>query len=166
MTAAVGIFATAYGWDIFLVEYGIVPFILLQGYGFIAFIIIMSLRLMGQVIEAKKQVRRLNIELERRVKERTADLTTTNQELVKARDAAQVANQAKSVFLANMSHELRTSLNAILDHSQILSRDLSLTPEQKHGVNAVNRSGDHLLTLINSVLEMSKIEAGARSARS
>ena|GEM_PF-1693771 len=81
-------------------------------------------------------------------------------ELMSAKDAAEAANRAKTVFLANMSHELRTPLNAILGHAQIISRDRSLRPEQNDGIRAINRSGDHLLTLINSVLEMSKIEAG------
>ena len=81
-------------------------------------------------------------------------------DLIDARDAAEAANRAKSVFLANMSHELRTPLNAILGHAQIMSRNPSLQPDQRIAVKSINKSGDHLLTLINSVLEMSKIEAG------
>jgi PAS domain S-box-containing protein len=308
LTVAVGIFAATYAWDIFLVEYDIVPFILLQQYGFLAFIVIMSLHLSGQAVEAEKQVRRLNLELEQRVEDRTAELSNAKNlaeaavkelqksetrlnhvlrsaglamwefdlqtretavtdmfphllgydpseildesgrkwrgykighqslaasllhpddkewyaekfgelisgnekfdveyrllkangqwnwirdhgkivkwdnsgkpllaygvvididkmkhlqlELINAKDSAEAANRAKSTFLANMSHELRTPLNAILGHAQIMSRDQSLKPDMCHSIEAVNRSGDHLLVLINNVLEMSKIEAG------
>jgi signal transduction histidine kinase/DNA-binding NarL/FixJ family response regulator len=81
-------------------------------------------------------------------------------EAEKARQAAEEANRAKSVFLANMSHELRTPLNAILGFAQLMTRDPSLTAEQKENLETISRSGEHLLTLINDVLEMSKIEAG------
>ncbi|NIV34652.1 MAG: PAS domain S-box protein [Anaerolineae bacterium] len=81
-------------------------------------------------------------------------------ELQQARRAAEAANQAKSVFLANMSHELRTPLNAILGFTQLMDRDPNLTAEQQENLGIINRSGEHLLALINDVLEMSKIEAG------
>jgi len=81
-------------------------------------------------------------------------------ELQKARDASEAANKAKSAFLANMSHELRTPLNAILGFSQILSNSPNLNPGQKENLQIINRSGEHLLTLINDILDMSKIEAG------
>ena len=81
-------------------------------------------------------------------------------ELEKARDAAEAANRAKSEFLANMSHELRTPLNAILGFTQIMSHDTLLNLQNREYVNIINRSGQHLLDLINDVLEMSKIEAG------
>ena len=74
--------------------------------------------------------------------------------------AAESANQAKSVFLANMSHELRTPLNAILGFSELMYRDPALNADQRENLETINRSGQHLLTLINDVLEMSKIEAG------
>ena len=73
---------------------------------------------------------------------------------------AEAANRAKSLFLANMSHELRTPLNAILGFSQLMARDVTATSEQKSSLGIINRSGEHLLNLINDVLEMSKIEAG------
>ncbi|PSF37869.1 hybrid sensor histidine kinase/response regulator [Aphanothece hegewaldii CCALA 016] len=77
-----------------------------------------------------------------------------------AKEKADTANQAKSEFLANMSHELRTPLNAILGFTQVLNRDNSLNKEQQENLNIINRSGEHLLILINDILEMSKIEAG------
>jgi signal transduction histidine kinase/FixJ family two-component response regulator len=76
------------------------------------------------------------------------------------KEAAVTANRAKSAFLANMSHELRTPLNAILGFAQLLSRGQNLDPEQKENVQTITRSGTHLLSLINDVLDMSKIEAG------
>ena len=72
----------------------------------------------------------------------------------------QQANRAKSVFLANMSHEIRTPMNAILGFSQLMLRDQDLTPRQCQYLATINRSGEHLLALINDILEMSKIEAG------
>ncbi|MBE9010288.1 response regulator [Pseudanabaenaceae cyanobacterium LEGE 13415] len=75
-------------------------------------------------------------------------------------EAAEAANRAKSMFLSNMSHELRTPLNVILGFSQLLLRGGSLTTQQKEYLDTINRGGEHLLTLINDVLEMSKIEAG------
>jgi signal transduction histidine kinase/NO-binding membrane sensor protein with MHYT domain/DNA-binding NarL/FixJ family response regulator len=80
-----------------------------------------------------------------------------------AKEVADAANRAKSEFLANMSHELRTPLNAILGFTQLLHRDRSLSQEHQQYTNIINRSGEHLLGLINDILEMSKIEAG-RSA--
>ncbi|MEG3894254.1 MULTISPECIES: PAS domain S-box protein [unclassified Microcoleus] len=81
-------------------------------------------------------------------------------ELLKSKENAEVANRAKSQFLASMSHELRTPLNAILGFSQVMARNSSITEEQKEYIEIINRSGEHLLELINDVLSMSKIEAG------
>jgi signal transduction histidine kinase/CheY-like chemotaxis protein len=91
--------------------------------------------------------------LEQKVSQRTA-------ELAEATRLAQAANLAKSTFLANMSHELRTPLNAILGFSQLISRSRSLPPEHQENLGIITRSGEHLLTLINQVLDLSKIEAG------
>ncbi|NJP10410.1 MAG: CHASE2 domain-containing protein [Leptolyngbyaceae cyanobacterium RU_5_1] len=81
-------------------------------------------------------------------------------ELQHAKEAAEGSNRAKSEFLANMSHELRTPLNAILGFTQIMSHDPLLQPDYRDYSNIINRSGQHLLELINEVLEMSKLEAG------
>lgn len=109
---------------------------------------------------AEDEVRRLNAELESRVADRTQKIEQTNLELAQARDAAEAANQAKSIFLANMSHELRTPLNAVLGFSELMARDLAASPDQREHLEVINRSGQHLLAMINDVLDLSKIEAG------
>ncbi len=93
--------------------------------------------------------------------------TQAEEELLLAKKTAEqakleseAANKAKSSFLANMSHELRTPLNGILGYTQILARDKTLTDKQQEGISIIQRSGDYLLTLINDVLDLSKIEAG------
>ncbi len=90
-------------------------------------------------------------------------LDRQNQELAKAKEAAEAANYAKSVFLANMSHELRTPLNSILGFSQVMYRDTSISYKQKETLRIINQSGEHLLALINDVLEITKIEAGKKT---
>ncbi|MGL6338428.1 MAG: sensor histidine kinase, partial [Waterburya sp.] len=87
-------------------------------------------------------------------------LEKSSQQLQLKAQEAEAANLAKSSFLAHMSHELRTPLNAILGFSQLMWRDESITTQQQESLEMINRSGEHLLNLINDVLEMSKIEAG------
>ena len=104
-------------------------------------------------------------ELEQRVQLRTQELADSrdealaaNEQLLQARDAAEMANRAKSIFLANISHELRTPLNGILGYAQILLRQ-DINSTQKDSIKIIQRSGKYLLTLINDILDLSKIEA-------
>lgn len=109
-------------------------------------------RMAEQLRESFTALERTNEELEKRVEHRTAELKA-------AKEAADTANQAKSEFLANMSHELRTPLNGILGYAQILQRDKTATPKQQDGLSIIRQCGSHLLTLINDILDIAKIEA-------
>jgi signal transduction histidine kinase/ActR/RegA family two-component response regulator len=105
-----------------------------------------------QLRESFTTLEKTNEVLEQRVAERTTELQT-------AKETADSANSAKSDFLANMSHELRTPLNGILGYAQILGRDPAASRQQKDGLNIIQQCGNHLLTLINDILDISKIEA-------
>ncbi|HEX7911434.1 MAG TPA: ATP-binding protein [Paraburkholderia sp.] len=102
---------------------------------------------------AEEELRRYREHLEDMIRERTAELAV-------AKELADTANQAKSDFLAHMSHEVRTPLNGILGYAQILKRDKSLDQRQADGITVIQRSGEHLLAIINDILDMAKIEAG------
>jgi predicted ATPase/signal transduction histidine kinase/DNA-binding NarL/FixJ family response regulator len=104
--------------------------------------------------------------LETKVQQRTLELQENNlrlqaeiHERQRAEEAAEAANRAKSEFLANMSHELRTPLNGILGYTQIFKKYKNLTDQQKNGIGIIHQCGEHLLTLINDILDLSKIEA-------
>ncbi len=102
---------------------------------------------------AEDELRKHREHLEDLVKQRT-------EQLAEAKARAEAANRAKSTFLANMSHELRTPLNAVLGFSRLLKNDPGVTPPQLESLDVVVRSGEHLLKLINNVLDMAKIESG------
>lgn len=118
-------------------------------------------------IEAEKALHKANEWLEERVAQRTAELATANRELreeVNIRKAAEreaaAANAAKTQFLAGVSHEIRTPLNAIIGYSQILQQQTNIADKQQLAIRTISQSGNHLLTLIDDILDLSKIEAG------
>ena len=134
--------------------------IYLANLGFLAINLSFAFMISSRYKQMSKEIKELNEGLEQKVEERTHELILAERDAVIAKTKAENANRAKSLFLANMSHELRTPLNAILGFSQLTTRDPRLIESAKENLSIINRSGEHLLDLINSVLEMSKIEAG------
>ena len=134
-----------------------------------------AIRRMGtHIADREDQLHSAYQVLERRVAERTSALQDSNARLLRqieetrkteealrlANEQAQQANRAKSEFLSNMSHELRTPLHGVLGYAQILRRDAATSPGQRENLEAIERCGQHLLTLINDILDLTKIEAG------
>ncbi|NLG17155.1 MAG: PAS domain S-box protein [Fibrobacter sp.] len=109
--------------------------------------------------KAEMELKKYREHLEDLVALRTGELSETNKQLQKAKEAAEAANRAKSRFLANMSHELRTPLNAIIGYAQLFERDSTLNEHQQTGIEIMKSSGEHLLALISDILDLSKIEA-------
>lgn len=109
--------------------------------------------LYAQVKRKTAELQASNERLEQQVEERTAELRI-------AKETADAANRAKSDFLSSMSHELRTPLNGILGYAQVLERLPELPEKARDGVEVIKKSGNYLLTLINDVLDLAKIEAG------
>jgi signal transduction histidine kinase/FixJ family two-component response regulator len=151
--AAIAITGTHNGTGTFAGEDGTPSLVLLQ-----TFILVVALTgyvllaVLNENRQAATNLRKANDELEERVAERTTELQV-------AKEMADSANNSKSEFLANMSHELRTPLNGILGYAQILQRSEPLTDKGRKGVDIIYQCGSHLLTLINDVLDLSKIEA-------
>jgi signal transduction histidine kinase/FixJ family two-component response regulator len=117
-------------------------------------VLIQAFNEMLETIDAQnKNLLEVNKSLEGKVRRRTT-------ELERAKETAESANRAKSVFLANMSHEIRTPMNAVLGFAQLLEKDVSLSADARSKVGTIMKSGEHLLSIINDILEMSRIEAG------
>jgi signal transduction histidine kinase/CheY-like chemotaxis protein len=122
----------------------------------IGFTAVTLLMLTGRTLKTELTIQTRTVELENARQQ----LTQQNLNLSLALKKARQATQAKNLFLANMSHELRTPLNAIMGFSQLLVRQTSLTEAQKEKLQIINQSGEHLLKLINEILDIAKIEAG------
>ena len=135
LSAATSCLIALYGWSVFADQ----PFIKDYGDRLGMFAFVFNCAMISAVAEAARRAR---------------------QRAIQAQEKAEAANRAKSVFLANMSHELRTPLNAILGFSRLMQSDAGVSSEQQQTLDIINRSGEHLLSLINNVLDMAKIEAG------
>ncbi len=109
--------------------------------------------------DAENEIRKLNATLESRIAERTAELEVSNRSLIAAKEAAEAANLAKSAFLANMSHEIRTPLSAVTGMAHLIRRS-GVTPQQAERLGKIDTATEHLLEVINAILDISKIEAG------
>lgn len=140
-----------------------------HGQGEVSVLINSFNQMMAQIEKGKENLQQANDELEQRVEERTAELVASQKEveaysesILRAKEDIERASRFKDQFLSTMSHELRTPLNAVLGFSELLSdvRYGPLTERQARYVNHIHTSGQHLLRLINDILDLSKIEAG------
>jgi signal transduction histidine kinase/CheY-like chemotaxis protein len=157
VVSSVAVIATTLGFGPFVKVSVNESLLLLQS--FIGVFSVTSLILSAIIDEKQQATNKLELtldNLENTIKERTL-------ELANAKQKAEVANQAKSAFIANMSHELRSPLNAIIGFSQLMVRSPNLPSDQYENAGIIYRSGDYLLTLINNILDLSKIEAGKTS---
>lgn len=161
MTATVAAVATTYKLGTFyrLFEESQSLLLLQLFIGVMAVTVLVVLGAVAENHQAEWQLSQLNAELEQRVFDRTSALQASEANAKNLAAKAEAANQAKSAFIANMSHELRSPLNAVLGFSQLMLRSKELSPEQYENVGIIYRSGDYLLTLINNILDLSKLEA-------
>jgi signal transduction histidine kinase len=132
----------------------------LYPWGMLALILVLAFGQERAAGEAHLQLQAKTLALQRHQQELEQTVARRTAELRLATRAAQAASRAKSDFLANMSHELRTPLNAILGYAQLFQRDATLSEERTSQAAVMRQSGEHLLTLINDILDISKIEAG------
>lgn len=155
------------GWVVFfgtvindiLLNDGFISSYQLVSFGFVVFVAVQSIMLTRRFSRALGTAERLSHEMEARIEERTRELKVAGDELRAARDRAEAMARTKAEFLARMSHEIRTPLNSILGAASILSETLLRTEYSEH-VSVLSRAGRRLLTLINEILDLSKMEAG------
>ncbi|WP_414550312.1 MASE1 domain-containing protein [Anabaena sp. CCY 0017] len=162
LVSTVAVVATSYGLGIFYnAALRSNSIVLLQVFmGVISVTTMVMLAIVTENHKYRLNLQTINAELEQRVFERTKDLQESEAKAQELAAKAEAANRAKSAFIANMSHELRSPLNAVIGFSQLMLRAKNLPPDQYENAGIIYRSGDYLLTLINHILDLSKIEAG------